>query len=108
MGDFDKEQNIFDKFSSAFAGVPTADSTDNPRDQELLALLRDNREKYLSPYAFRSRDSRGRRFQEDPCTVRSDFESDTGRIIYSQAFRRLRHKTQVFFNPQNDHICSRI
>ena len=109
MGDLDKEQNLFDEFSSTFEGVPLiTDSTDNPRDQELLALLRDNREKYLSPYAFRSRDSRGRRFQEEPCTVRSDFERDTGRIIYSQAFRRLRHKTQVFFNPQNDHICSRI
>jgi len=109
MGDLDKEHNLFDEFSSTFAGVPfAADSTDNPRDQELLSLLRDNREKYLSPYAFRSKDSRGRRFPEEPCTVRSDFERDTGRIIYSQAFRRLRHKTQVFFNPQNDHICSRI
>lgn len=109
MGDLDKEQNLFDEFSSTFAGIPLiTDSTDNPRDQELLALLRDNREKYLSPYAFRSRDSRGRRFPEEPCTVRSDFERDTGRIVYSQAFRRLRHKTQVFFNPQNDHICSRI
>jgi len=109
MGGFDKEHNLFDEFSPTLTGVPAAaDSTDNPRDQELLSLLRDNREKYLSPYAFRSKDSRGRRFQEDPCTVRSDFERDTGRIIYSQAFRRLRHKTQVFFNPQNDHICSRI
>ena len=63
MGDFDKEQNLFDEFSSTLTGVPAAaDSTDNPRDQELLALLRDSREKYLSPYAFRSRDSRGRRF----------------------------------------------
>ena len=106
MGDLDKEQNLFDEFSSTFAGIPSITySTYNPRDQELLALLRDNREKYLSPYAFRSRDSRGRRFPEEPCTVRSDFERDTGRIIYSQAFRRLRHKTQVFFNPQNDHIC---
>jgi len=109
MGAMDKEQNLFDEFSEAMAGVPlAADSTDNPRDQELLSLLRDSREKHLSPYAFKSKDSRGRRFPEDPCTVRSDFERDTGRIIYSQAFRRLRHKTQVFFNPQNDHICSRI
>jgi len=109
MGDLDKEQNLFDEYSSTFANVPfAADSTDNPRDQELLSLLRDSREKYLSPYAFRSKDSRGRRFHEEACTVRSDFERDTGRIIYSQAFRRLRHKTQVFFNPQNDHICSRI
>lgn len=104
----DKEQNLFDTFAIASPGVGASDSTDNPRDRELLALLRDSREKYLSPYAFRSRDSRGRRFYEEQCPVRSDFERDTGRIIYSQAFRRLRHKTQVFFNPQNDHICSRI
>lgn len=36
------------------------------------------------------------------------FERDTGRIIYSMDFRRLRHKTQVFFDPQNDHICTRM
>ena len=109
MDSWDKEQNLFDIYSEALVNVPgVSDSTDNPKDQELLSLLRDSREKYLSPYAFKSRDSRGRRFQEDRCTIRSDFERDTGRIIYSQAFRRLRHKTQVFFNPQNDHICSRI
>ncbi len=109
MSDGIKEQSIFDTFPSDSSAVSfAADSTDNPRDQELLALLRNDREKYLSPYAFKSKDSRGRRFPEEPCTVRSDFERDTGRIIYSQAFRRLRHKTQVFFNPQNDHICSRI
>lgn len=109
MSVLDKEQNLFDEYSATLANVPySADSTDNPRDQQLLSLLRDNREKLLSPFAFRSRESRGRRFSEEPCTVRSDFERDTGRIIYSQAFRRLRHKTQVFFNPQNDHICSRI
>ena len=70
--------------------------------------LRDTREQFLSPYAFHSKDSKGRKVGEPPCTIRSEFERDTGRIIYSQAFRRLRHKTQVFFNPQNDHICSRI
>lgn len=40
--------------------------------------------------------------------VRSDFERDYDRIIYSNAFRRLKHKTQVFFLPKNDHICTRI
>lgn len=85
-----------------------ADSVDNPRDRELLTLLRNEREAGLSPYAFRSESSRGRAEPEEPCMIRSPFERDTGRIIYSQAFRRLRHKTQVFFNPQNDHICSRI
>ena len=40
--------------------------------------------------------------------VRSEFERDFNRIIHSNAYRRLKHKTQVFFSPQNDHICTRI
>lgn len=40
--------------------------------------------------------------------VRSEFERDYGRIIYCNAYRRLKHKTQVFFLPKNDHICTRI
>ena len=43
-----------------------------------------------------------------PNDVRSEFERDYDRIIYSNAFRRLKHKTQVFFLPKNDHICTRI
>lgn len=40
--------------------------------------------------------------------IRSDFERDYTRIIHCNAYRRLKHKTQVFFSPQNDHICTRI
>ena len=40
--------------------------------------------------------------------VRSDFERDYTRVIHSTAYRRLKHKTQVFFSPENDHICTRI
>lgn len=40
--------------------------------------------------------------------IRSEFERDYTRIIHSQGYRRLKHKTQVFFSPQNDHICTRI
>ena len=40
--------------------------------------------------------------------LRSDFERDYTRIINSTAYRRLKHKTQVFFSPENDHICTRI
>lgn len=109
MGTCDTEQDLFREYSSGREPcAPHQDSTNNPKDQALLSMLRDSREEHLSPYAFHSKESRGRRFPEEPCTIRSDFERDTGRIIYSQAFRRLRHKTQVFFNPQNDHICSRI
>ncbi len=71
-------------------------------------LLREELEKSLSPFAIRSTDSKGRIIDEPPCSVRTCFERDVGRIIFSMDFRRMRHKTQVFFNPQNDHICTRM
>ena len=40
--------------------------------------------------------------------IRTEFERDYTRIIHSTAYRRLKHKTQVFFSPENDHICTRI
>jgi dGTPase len=70
--------------------------------------IREAQENALSPLAARSTLSRGRLTPETKCDVRSDFERDSGRILYSLDFRRLRHKTQVFFNPQNDHICTRM
>ncbi len=71
--------------------------------------IKEERElRILSPLATRSAAGLGRRVPEAPCAVRTDFERDTGRILYSLDFRRLRHKTQVFFNPQNDHICTRM
>ena len=104
-----QEQSLFEQFPDAFSRVTEQKpGINNPRDRELLTILRDEREKNLSSYAFHTKDSRGRRFEEEPCLVRSPFERDTGRIIYCQAFRRLRHKTQVFFNAKNDHICSRL
>lgn len=104
-----QEQSLFDQFPDEFSRVQEKrEGINNPRDRQLLTILRDEREKNLSPYAFHTKDSRGRRFDEEPCLVRSPFERDTGRIIYCQAFRRLRHKTQVFFNAKNDHICSRL
>ena len=40
--------------------------------------------------------------------IRSDFERDYTRILHCDAYKRLKHKTQVFFSPTNDHICTRI
>lgn len=64
--------------------------------------------KQLSQFALPSLKSRGRRHKEMECKVRTVFERDLGRILYSVDFRRLRQKTQVFFNPRNDHICTRM
>ena len=40
--------------------------------------------------------------------LRTNFERDYTRVIHSNAYRRLKHKTQVFFSPESDHICTRI
>ena len=40
--------------------------------------------------------------------IRSEFERDYTRLLHCQAYRRLKHKTQVFFAPHNDHICTRM
>lgn len=77
-------------------------------NQILPRLLKEKQEEALSPFAMHSRLSRGRLKAEAHCDVRTVYERDTGRIIYSLDFRRLRHKTQVFFDPQNDHICTRM
>ena len=63
---------------------------------------------FLSPYAVRSEDTRGREREEPPCPMRTDFQRDRDRIIYSKAFLRLKNKTQVFFAPDGDHYMSRL
>jgi dGTPase len=62
----------------------------------------------LAPYAQRSRYSRGRARPEEPCALRTDFQRDRDRIIHSNAFRRLKHKTQVFIAPEGDHYVTRL
>lgn len=65
-------------------------------------------EKILSPYATLSSHSKGRSNPEEKCSVRTDFQRDRDRIIYSKAFRRLKHKTQVFISPEGDHYRTRL
>jgi len=65
-------------------------------------------EEKLSPYAARSNASRGRQIAEQPCPLRTAFQRDRDRIIFSHAFRRLKHKTQVFIAPEGDHYITRL
>lgn len=62
----------------------------------------------LSEFAAKSKFSRGRRISESPCSLRTDFQRDRDRILYSGAFRRLKHKTQVFFSPDDDNYRTRM
>ncbi len=62
----------------------------------------------LSPHACLSAETRGRRFDSAPCNIRTAFQRDRDRIVYCKAFRRLKHKTQVFLSPMGDHYRTRL
>lgn len=62
----------------------------------------------LSEFATKSRFSLGRKKLEDDCPLRTNFQRDRDRIVHSKAFRRLKHKTQVFLSPFNDHFRTRL
>jgi dGTPase len=75
---------------------------------ESVRHLLEGREEILSPFASKSRLSRGRQQPEKPSPVRLDFQRDRDRIIHSNSFRRLKHKTQVFIAPVGDHYVTRL
>ena len=70
-------------------------------------LSEDAEHRFLSALATRSAGAE-RKFECPPDDFRTEFDRDYTRIIHCKAFRRLRHKTQVFVSPQNDHLCTRI
>ena len=65
-------------------------------------------EMFFSEYACKSSSTRGRAREEVPCNMRTEFQRDRDRIIYSKAFLRLKNKTQVFFSPEGDHFRTRM
>ena len=73
-----------------------------------IRQIAEEREESLSPYAVKSRLSPGRLKHEEPCPVRTAFQRDRDRIIHCKAFRRLKHKTQVFIAPLGDHYVTRL
>jgi len=75
---------------------------------KIREYLEELERKHLSPFACLSTQSRGRLKEEEKCDVRTDFQRDRDRIIYSKAFRRLKHKTQVFISPEGDHYRTRL
>jgi len=69
----------------------------------------EKREKnFMSPFGCLSADTKGRAKKEELCPVRTAFQLDRDRIVYSNAFRRLKHKTQVFLSPLGDEYRTRL
>ena len=69
----------------------------------------EKREKgFISPFGCTSAESKGRMRPEDPCPIRTAFQVDRDRIVYSNAFRRLKYKTQVFLIPLGDQYRTRL
>jgi dGTPase len=76
---------------------------------EFEARVREHEDGWLSPLAVRSYDTRGRaREEEEECRLRTPFQRDRDRIVHAKAFRRLKHKTQVFIDPKGDHYRTRL
>ncbi len=76
--------------------------------ENIREITENNEKLFLSPYALCSKDSKGRKEGEEKCNLRTDFQRDRDRIIHSRAFRRLKHKTQVFLAPESDHYRTRL
>jgi dGTPase len=70
--------------------------------------VRQQEERWLSPLAVRSYETRGRLQPEEDCRLRTPFQRDRDRILHSKPFRRLKGKTQVFIDPAGDHYRTRM
>ena len=79
---------------------------------ECTMLIREEFQKreagFLSPFGFHSANTRGRRRDERPCPIRTPFQQDRDRILFSNGFRRMKHKTQVFLAPLGDQYRTRM
>ena len=65
-------------------------------------------QKTLSPRACLSTQTKGRAVEISPCPIRTCFQRDIDRVIHCKSFRRLKHKTQVFLQPEGDHYRTRM
>ena len=78
------------------------------QEKSIRYMLEEKELVQLSPYAAKSKLSKGRKRNIEQCNLRTGFQRDRDKILHSKAFRRLKHKTQVFFSPNDDHYRTRM
>lgn len=84
------------------------DAPAGPVAEGLLARLEAEERARLAPWGMCFADSAGRAHGEEPCRLRTPYQRDRDRIVHAKAFRRLKHKTQVFIAPEGDHYRTRL
>jgi dGTPase len=89
-------------------GAPTTASAGSAFRRSTRELREAAEARDLAPGATRAASSRGRVRPEPADAYRTAFERDRDRIVHSKAFRRLKHKTQVFLDPEGDHVITRL
>lgn len=77
-------------------------------DASIRVSFEESEKAFLSSFACKAIDSRGREKDEESCFIRTCFQRDVDRITHCESFRRLKHKTQVFLSPANDHFRTRL
>ena len=75
---------------------------------DIRQRLEEKEKLILSPYASFSTKTKGRKVSEEPSLTRTEYQRDKDRILHCKAFRRLKHKTQVFLAPEGDHYRTRL
>lgn len=77
-------------------------------DTTIRDLFLEREKSTLSEFAFLTSETKGREHPYEECSVRTEFQRDRDKIIHSNSFRRLMHKTQVFLAPADDHYRTRL
>ena len=79
------------------------------KEKSIKEQLEEREYEILSPFATKCKDSKGRKKERlETYEIRTEFQRDRDKILHSKSFRRLKHKTQVFLSPYNDHFRTRL